>query len=97
MKEIDEFILFFKIVLGKIASAARNLINSAHQSAAMTLVFCIYPSSMSVGLYVAESPKQGSKSFNSFTKTIHFSHLGILFIYRLNRLCIYTFIPKFQN
>ena len=29
----------------------------------------------------AESPEQGSKRFNSITKTIHFAHLGILFIY----------------
>ena len=34
-----------------------------------------------VGKYNDESPKQGSKSFNSFTKTIHFAHLSILFIY----------------
>ena len=27
----------------------------------------------------AESPKQGSKRFNSITKTIHFAHLNILF------------------
>ena len=30
-----------------------------------------------VGKYNAESPKQGSKRFNSITKTIHFAHLGI--------------------
>ena len=29
LKEKYEFILFFKIILGKIASAARNLINSS--------------------------------------------------------------------
>ena len=34
-----------------------------------------------VGKYNAESSKQGSKRFNSITKTIHFAHLGILFIY----------------
>ena len=34
-----------------------------------------------VGKYNAESPKQGSKKFNSTTKTIHFAHLVILFIY----------------
>ena len=33
------------------------------------------------GNYNAESPKQGSKRFNSITKTIHWAHLGILFIY----------------
>ena len=33
------------------------------------------------GKYIAESPKQDSKRFNSITKTIHFAHLGILFIY----------------
>ena len=38
--------------------------------------------------------KQGSKRFNSITKTIHFAHLGLLFIYknvykiyRLNKDC----------
>ena len=31
--------------------------------------------------YNAESPNQGRKRFNSITKTIHFAHLGILFIY----------------
>ena len=39
MKEKDEFILFFKIVLGKIASAARNLINSSPQTKATTFAF----------------------------------------------------------
>ena len=34
-----------------------------------------------VSNYNAESPKQDSKRFNSITKTIHFAHLGILFIY----------------
>ena len=34
-----------------------------------------------VGKYIAESPKQGSKRFNSITKTIQFAHLAILFIY----------------
>ena len=33
------------------------------------------------GKYNAESPKQGRKRFNFITKMIHFSHLGILFIY----------------
>ena len=31
--------------------------------------------------YNADSPKQGSKRFNSITKTIHFAYLGILLIY----------------
>ena len=31
--------------------------------------------------YNAESPKQGSIRFNSIIKTIHFAHLGIMFIY----------------
>ena len=35
----------------------------------------------SVHKYNAESPNQGRKRFNSITKTIHFAHLGILFIY----------------
>ena len=39
LKERDEFILFFKIVLGKIACAARNCINSAPQTAATTFSF----------------------------------------------------------
>ena len=34
-----------------------------------------------VGKYNAESSKQDSKRFNLITKTSHFSHLGILFIY----------------
>ena len=34
-----------------------------------------------VGNYNDQSPKQGSIRFNSLTKTIHFAHLGILFIY----------------
>ena len=34
-----------------------------------------------VSKYNAESPKQGSKRFNSIRKTIHFAHLGKLFIY----------------
>ena len=29
---------------------------------------------------VFESPEQGSKRFNSITNTIHFAHLGILFV-----------------
>ena len=36
-----------------------------------------------VGKYNAESPKQGSKRFNSITKRIRFAHLGILFIFCL--------------
>ena len=47
--------------------------------------FCVYGSGVmlgrraasGVGKYNAESPKQGSKRFNSITKTIHFAHLGI--------------------
>ena len=35
----DEFIQFFKIVLGKIASAARNLIDSSPQTEATTFAF----------------------------------------------------------
>ena len=38
-KEKNEFILYFKIVLGKTASAARNGINSAPQTAATTFAF----------------------------------------------------------
>ena len=38
--------------------------------------------------YSGESSKQGSKRFNSITKTIHFVHPGILFIYVL--YCIHT-------
>ena len=30
---------------------------------------------LNVGQYIAESPKQGSKRYNSITKTIHFAHL----------------------
>ena len=30
---------------------------------------------LGVGQYIAESPKQGSKRYNSITKTIHFAHL----------------------
>ena len=32
-------------------------------------------------VYNAESPNQGSESLNFITKTIHFLHFGILFIY----------------
>ena len=35
------------------------------------------------GKYNIASQKQGSKRFNSITKTIHFAHLGIFFIYAL--------------
>ena len=50
-----------------------------------------------VGKYIAESPKQGSKKFNSITKTIHFAHRGILFIYGL-ALCdeIFDHFPLFD-
>ena len=34
--------------------------------------------------YNALSPKQCSKRVNSFTKTIHFAHLGILSIYAIS-------------
>ena len=40
-----------------------------------------------VGKYNAEVLKQGSKRFNSLTQTIHFAHLGILFIYALFKEC----------
>ena len=39
MKEKDEFILFFKIVLGKTSSAARNWLNSFPQTEATTVAF----------------------------------------------------------
>ena len=39
LKERDEFILFFKIVLGKTATAARNLINYSPQTEATTFAF----------------------------------------------------------
>ena len=34
-----------------------------------------------VGKYNAKIPNQGSKRFNSVTKTIYFAHVGILFIF----------------
>ena len=40
-----------------------------------------------VGKYNAESPKQGSKMFNSIIKTIHFAQPGILFIYDDSAVC----------
>ena len=43
------------------------------------------------GKFNAESPKQGSKRLNSITKTIHFAHLGLLFIYALIAW-IYSFL-----
>ena len=48
LKEKDEFILFFKIVPGKKAGAARKFINSAPQKAATTfaIAFCLYSYSM---------------------------------------------------
>ena len=39
LKEKDKFILFFKIILGKIASAARNLIHSSPLTEATTFAF----------------------------------------------------------
>ena len=39
-----------------------------------------------VGKYNAAIPKQGSKSFNFISKTIHLAHLGVLFIYACSRL-----------
>ena len=47
--ELDEFIPFFKSAWCKIASAARNLINSLHSSDDLCLLFCLYPSCMVVG------------------------------------------------
>ena len=48
LKEKDEIILLFKIVIGKTASATKKLINSSHpQTEATTFAFfCLYPSSM---------------------------------------------------
>ena len=49
MREKDEFILFCQIVLGKIASAARNLIyfpSNPNRSHDLCLFSCLYPSSM---------------------------------------------------
>ena len=37
-----------------------------------------------IGKYNAKSTKQGSKGFNSISKTIHFAHISILFIYDLS-------------
>ena len=37
-------------------------------------------------MYIAESPKQGSKRFKSITKTISIAHLVILFTYDNNKL-----------
>ena len=37
-----------------------------------------------VGWYIVESPKQVRKRFSSITKTIHFAHLVILFIYSMH-------------
>ena len=46
LKEKDKFIQFFKIVLGEIASVARNLINSPNRNDDLCLCVRIYPSSM---------------------------------------------------
>ena len=48
LKEKDEFILFFKIVLGKIASAAgnKNKFFIPNSSDVLCLFFVLYPSSM---------------------------------------------------
>ena len=45
LKEKDEFILFFKIAIGKIARAARKLINSypPYRRDDLCLFFCFYP------------------------------------------------------
>ena len=50
--------------------------------------------SSGVGKYNAESPKLGSKRFNSITKTIYFAHLCILVIYdRVERaLWMYSYL-----
>ena len=42
MKEKDELILFLKIVLGKRAITARNLINSFPQTEATTFAFALF-------------------------------------------------------
>ena len=49
---LDEFILFFKIVKGKITSAARNLISFAPPSGSddLYLFFCLYPAAMTTPL-----------------------------------------------
>ena len=47
-----------------------------------------------VGKYNAESPKQGSKKFNSTTKTNDFAHLVILFILSMNTHVISPLISK---
>ena len=39
-----------------------------------------------VGKYNAESSKQGSKRLNFITKTSHFAHLDMLFIYDSNSI-----------
>ena len=42
--------------------------------------YCILDTVDSI-VYNAKSPKQGSKRFNSITKTTHFADLGTIFIY----------------
>ena len=53
----DEFILFFKIVLGKTASTARNWISSSPQTKATTFAF----SSVFILLYVHFTPGHHKK------------------------------------
>ena len=68
---MDEFILFFKIVIGKIASAARNLINSSPQTEAMTFVFSsvfillLCPNCCQVSLWLPVQKKQKNNSVKS--------------------------------
>ena len=50
-----------------------------------------------VGKYVAESPKQGSKWFNSVAKMIHFAHLDILFIYVCMEVRIKTLLALYSK
>ena len=44
--------------------------------------------------YIAESPKQGSKRFNSFVKTIGFDHLVIIYLWVIHSMKkIFTYLP----
>ena len=54
MKAKEEFIRFFKIVLGKIASACKELNKFCppNRSDDLCLFFCIYPSSMTLPIYM---------------------------------------------
>ena len=75
LKEKDEFIIMFKIVLDKIASAARNLLNPPpppNRSDDLCPFFCllsflyIWPARSSLGLIPPRVKEQCAEVYNPF-------------------------------